>query len=168
VDKHFFHFLLLGHFQQREQMLNVRVHAAIAQQSYKMQLPRPAALHRLLKKRHVLQLLVRDQQIDPRDVHVHDTSRAHVHMPHFAVTHLPFGQPDKWSRSVNQCIGKFLDQLVIRWLARQRDRVALRLRSVSPSIQHRQHNWLRSFAHRGSAENSCSASNNRWTSSAVL
>ncbi len=88
-------------------MLNVRVHAAIAQQSHKMQLPAPPALHRLLKKRHVLQLLVRDQQINPRDVHVHDSARAHVHVPHFTVAHLSFGQSDKWPRRMNQGVGKF-------------------------------------------------------------
>src|SRR5207248_11770523 len=33
VDQHFFHFFLLGHLQQRKQMLHVRMHAAVAQQS---------------------------------------------------------------------------------------------------------------------------------------
>ena len=33
-------------------------------------------------------------QIDPRDVHVDDAARAHVHMANFAVPHLAFRQPD--------------------------------------------------------------------------
>src|SRR6267154_1148311 len=39
VHKHFFHILLFGHLQQRKQMLNVRVHSAVAEQSEEMQLP---------------------------------------------------------------------------------------------------------------------------------
>ncbi len=54
VDKHFFYFLLLGHFEQGKQMLNVRVHAAVAEQADKMQLSCAPALYRLLKQRHVL------------------------------------------------------------------------------------------------------------------
>src|SRR3989442_2443677 len=42
------------------------------------------------------QLLVSDQEVNSRNVHVHDSPSAHVHVPHFAVTHLPFGQADKW------------------------------------------------------------------------
>ena len=130
-------------------MLNMRVHPAIAQQPRKMQLPGSPARHGLLKQRHVLQLMVGDQQVDPRDVHVHDPPRAHVHVPHFAVAHLPLGQSHKWPRSMDQGVGKVFDQLVIRRLPRQCDGVAFRLRAVSPSIQHGQHNWLRSFAHSG-------------------
>ncbi len=112
-----------------------------------MQLPSPPALHRLLKKRHVLQLLVLDQQVDPRDVHVYDAPRAHVHVPHFAVAHLPFRQSDEWPGRVNQSVGKFLDELLIRRLPRQRNRIPLRLRPESPSIQHGQHNRFWSFGH---------------------
>ena len=55
MDKDVFHFLLLGHFEQREKMLNVRVHAAVAEQSKEMQLALAAALHGLLKKRHLVE-----------------------------------------------------------------------------------------------------------------
>src|SRR5256885_12865974 len=79
-----------------------------------------------------------------------DPPRAHVHVPHFSVAHLPFRQTDKWPRSVNQRVGKFPDQLVVCRLPRQRDRIALCLRAESPSIKHRQHNWFRSFFHSAS------------------
>ena len=58
VDKNILDFLLLGHFQQRKQVLDVRVHSAVAEQSHQMQLALPSAFHRLLEKRHILQLLV--------------------------------------------------------------------------------------------------------------
>jgi len=74
-------------------MLNMRVHAAVAQQSEEMQLPCPPALHRLLKERHVLQLLVRDQQVDPRNVHVHDSSRAMFMCPTSLLPICPSGNP---------------------------------------------------------------------------
>src|SRR2546422_4562421 len=123
------------------------MHAAVAQQSRKMKLSGPPALHRLPKQRHVLQLLIGDQQVDPRNVHVHDPPRTHVHVPHFAVAHLSLGQSDKWPGRMNQCVGKCVNQFVIRRLACQRDRVPLGLRSVSPSIQHGQYNRLRSLGH---------------------
>ena len=92
MDKYSFDFLLLGHLQQREQMMDVRMHAAVAQQAQKMQAPLPPALHRPLKQQHVLQLFFGDHQINSRDVHVHDASRAHVHVAHFTVAHLAFRQ----------------------------------------------------------------------------
>src|SRR5438477_1224812 len=52
VNKNAFHFLLLGHFQKREEMIDVRVHAAIAKQAHEMQLTLAATLHGLLKERH--------------------------------------------------------------------------------------------------------------------
>src|SRR6266850_5308241 len=118
-----------------------------------MQSTLAATLHGLLEQRHVLQLLVSDEQVDSRNVHVHDATRAHVHVTDFAVTHLSFGQSDERPRRVNQSIGKFLDQLVVRRLAGQRNRIPLRFRAVSPSIQHGQHNWFCSLGHRSSFMN---------------
>ena len=60
-----------------------------------MQLVLAAAFHRLLKKRDVLQLIVSDQKIDARDVHVDDSTCADVHVAHFAVAHLAFGKADE-------------------------------------------------------------------------
>src|SRR5258708_15174774 len=131
-------------------MLDVRVHAAVAEQAEEMQLPGSSALHRLLKQRHALQLLIRNQQINACDVHVHDAPRAHVHMSHFAIAHLPFGQPDKWPGSMNQCVGESFDKFVIRRVPSQGDGIPLGLRAVSPSIEHRQHNRFRSFCHSAS------------------
>ena len=51
MDEHALHFVLLRHSQQREQVLDVRVHAAIAQQAHQVQLPLAAALHRVQQQR---------------------------------------------------------------------------------------------------------------------
>ena len=136
------------------------MHAAIAQQSDEMQLPLAATLHGLLKQRHAFQFLVRHQQVYAGDVHVHDAPGADIHVAHFAVAHLAFGQSHERAGSVNQRVGKFAQQLVVSRLARQRDGVALRFRAVSPAIQYRQHDWFRFFIHSASeytdSQRSCS------------
>ena len=61
-----------------------------------------AAFHGLLKERDVLQLIVGDQKIDARDVHVNDSACADVHVAYFAVAHLAFGEADEGTRRVNE------------------------------------------------------------------
>ena len=147
MHKDLFDLVPLGHLQQDKQVMDVRVHAAIAQQAKKMQLPLPATLHRLLEQGHLLQLIVRNHQIDARDVHVHDSPGADIHVAYFAVAHLSFWQAHRWPGSLDQCVREFPEQFVVGRLARESNRVALRLRTVAPSIQHRQHNGFRSFSH---------------------
>ena len=92
MDEDFLDFLLLGHFEQREKMLDVRVHAAIAEQAEEVELALAAALHRLLKQRNILQLLVGDEQVDAGHVHVDDAAGADVEVADLAVAHLAFRQ----------------------------------------------------------------------------
>ncbi len=134
MHENFFDFLLLGHLQQGEEMPDVRVHAPIAQQTEEMQLTLATAFHRLLKERNILQLLLGDEQINPRDIHVHDAPRAHVHVAYFAVAHLPFGQTHEGAGGVNQGVGEFFEQFVIGWLARKGNRVAFCFSAVSPAV----------------------------------
>ena len=147
VHENFFYLVLLGHFQQRKQMVDVRMHAAIAEQTQKMQLALPAAIHGLLKQRHLVQLFVGDQQIHTRDIHVHHAPRAHVHVAHFAVAHLSLGQAHRWAGCLDQRVRKFAQQFVVVRFPGQGNCVALRFRAVSPSIQHCQHNRFWSFRH---------------------
>src|SRR5260370_4333099 len=136
VDENVFHLLLLGHFEQREEMMDVGVHAAIAEQTHQMQMALAAAFHRLLEQRHALQLLVGDEQIDARDVHVHDAAGADVEMADFAVAHLAFGKADVWAGSVDQRVGKFFKQGVISGFAREGDGVAFAFGAAAPAIEH--------------------------------
>ncbi len=138
-------FLLLGHFEQREEVLDVRVHAAVAQESDEVQLVLAAALHRLLKERHVLQLFVGDQKIDARDVHVNDSAGADVHVAYFAVAHLAFGQADVGTGRVDERVRIFLQQVVVGGLAREGDGVAFCFGAVAPSVEYGQYDWFRSF-----------------------
>jgi predicted exporter len=142
--------LLLGHFQEREQMLDVRVHAAVAKETEEVQLALAAALHRLLEQRNILQLLVGDEQINARHVHVDDAAGADVEMADFAVAHLPFRQADERPGSVDQRVGKIFDQGVISGFASQRDGVASCFRAVAPTVEHGEYDGFRSFGHSSS------------------
>jgi hypothetical protein len=50
------HLFLLGHFEQRKEVIDVRVDAAVAEQAKEVQLPPTAALHRLLEEGYLVQL----------------------------------------------------------------------------------------------------------------
>ncbi len=123
------------------------MHPAIAQQAEKMQIARAAAFHRLDKQRLHEKLLVRNHQIDARDVHVNDPARAHVHVAHFAVAHLSLRQANIRTGSVDQCVGKIFEQAVVIGFASESNRVARGFSAVTPSIEHSQHNRFRSFLH---------------------
>ena len=143
--------LLLGHFQQRIEMILTRVHAAIGDQAKQVQLAAAGAriLHRLDEHGMGEEFAVLDHQVDARDVHVHDAPRADVEMADFAVAHLPFGQSDKRSAGVNQRVGIFAQQPVVGWLARQGDGVGFGFGAVSPAVENDEnerfgtrHKWL--------------------------
>jgi len=75
VDEDFFDFPLLGHFEEREEMVDVRMYAAVAEEADEMQLALAAALHGLLEERDLVELFVGDEEIDAGDVHVDDRGR---------------------------------------------------------------------------------------------
>ena len=56
-------------------------------------------------------------------------------MAHFAIAHLPVRQADKMLRRANQRVRKLAQQLVIRRLARQSDRVVRGFGAITPSVQ---------------------------------
>ena len=84
VDENFLDLLLLGQFEQREEMRDVGVHAAVAEQADEVELALAAALHGLLEQRNEAELLVGDEQFDAGDVHVHDATGADVEVADFA------------------------------------------------------------------------------------
>ena len=139
-----FHFVFARHPQQRVQMLDMRMHSAVAHQSQQMQLMRPRPLHRVQQQRLPREFAAGDQRLDPRRIHVHHAPRANIQMPHFAVAHLPRRQSHRRPRSLDQSVGKLAQQPVVIRLPRQRNRIPRRLRPVAPPVQHRQHNWFRS------------------------
>ncbi len=117
-----------------EQMLDVRMHAAIAHQADQMQLVAAAALHRFEQKRLAEKFAAGDQLIDARDVHLHDSASADIQVAHFAIAHLPFGQADVGAGGVNQRVGKIFQQPVVIGLAGERDGVAFCFGAIAPAV----------------------------------
>ena len=88
------------------------------------------------------------QRVHAGDVHVHDAACAHIHVAHFTIAHLPFGQADEWAGGVNQRIGKIGEEAVVIRLARERYGIALRFGAETPAVENGEHDWLRTFGHR--------------------
>jgi len=150
VHEHPLDLVLPRHAQQVKQMIDVRMHPAVAHQAHQVELALAAALHRPEQKLVVKERAGAEGLIDARDIHQHHTSGSHIQVPHFAIAHLPFGQSHGRSRSVNQGVWKFRQQLVVIGFARERDGVALRLGAITPAVQHGQYDWFRSFSHKRS------------------
>ena len=151
MDEDLFDFFFFGHFEKSEEVMDVRVHAAIAEQPEEMELALAAALHGFLKQRNLIQGLVGHQQINLGDIHVHDAACSDVHVADFAVAHLSVGQADGRARSLNEGIREILDEPVVGGLLCERYGVALGIRAIATSIQYRQYHRFRSFAHGESA-----------------
>ena len=139
--------MLARHAQQREQVLDVRVHAAIAQQTDQVQSMPPPALHGFEQQRLLKQGAGLDRAVNPGDVHVNDAAGADIQMAHFAVAHLSLGQSNRRPRGMHQGIGKLGQQPVIVGLAGQSDGVAGAFGAISPAVENGKNNRLRSLGH---------------------
>ena len=147
VDENVLHLVFARHAQQLEQMLDVRMHAAVAHQPDQMQLASAAALHRVEQQRLAEEFAAGDQLVDARDVHLDDAAGADIQVAHFAIAHLPFGQADVRAGGVNQRVGKILQQAVVIGFAGEGDGVALGFGAIAPAVEDGQHDWFGSFAH---------------------
>ena len=142
VDEDLRDALLLGSFEQRVQVLLMRVDAAVGNQPEEMQLRHARLLQGFDDGRVREEFAVGDQAVDAGDVHLHNAPGADVQVTHFAVAHLAIGQADEVIGGVQQGVGILPQQLVVRRLARQRDGVIFDLRSIAPAIQNGQNNRL--------------------------
>ena len=136
VDENVRDFILARHAQQGEQMLQLRMNAAVADETHQMQLTRAAAFHRFEQERLAEEFAAGDELIHARDVHLHDAAGADIQVAHFAIAHLPFGQTDEGAGGVDQRIGKILEQAVVVGLASEGNGVALGLRAIAPAVEH--------------------------------
>src|SRR4051812_48493329 len=115
----------------------LRVDTAIGNEPEQMQAPLASArlLHGLDQHRVGEKFAVLDHQVDAGDVHVHNSAGADVEMPNLAVSHLSFGQSDKWSAGMNQRVGIFTQQAIIGGLAGEGDGIGFGFGAVSPAIE---------------------------------
>ena len=149
VDENARDFIFAGHAQQRVEMFDVRVDAAIAEEAEEVELAGAAAFHGFEEQRLALEFAAGDELVDARDVHVHDASGADIQVADFAIAHLSFGQADGGAGSLNQRVGKFLEQAVVVRLAREGDGVALGFGAVAPAVEDGEDDWFWAFRWRG-------------------
>ena len=149
VDEDARDFIFAGHAQQRVEVFDVRVHPAIAEEAEKMELAGAAAFHGFEEQWLAREFAAGDELVNPRDVHLHDAPRADIQVAHFAVAHLSFGQADGGAGSLNQRVGKFLEQAVVVRLARERDGVAFGFGAIAPTVEDGENDWFWAFRWRG-------------------
>src|SRR5579871_511640 len=136
-------------------MLLLRMDASVRNKPEQMQPPLsgPRMFHGIEQYGMLKQLPVLDQQVDARDIHVHDAPRADIQVPDFAVPHLPFGQSDERPAGMDQRVGILPQQPVIRWFARKRDGVGFGFGPIPPAVENDEYEWFRT-RHK-SASSSC-------------
>src|SRR5579862_2794007 len=78
---------------------------------------------------------VLDHQIDAGDIHVHDATGTDIQMSNFTVAHLPFGQAHKRTASVNQRIGIFAKESIVRRLPSESDGVSFGFGPIPPAVE---------------------------------
>ena len=149
VDENALDLIFAGHAQQRVEMFDVRVDAAIADEAEQVQLARAATFHGFEKQRLAREFAGGDELINARDVHVHDASGADIQVAHFAIAHLSFRQADGGAGRLNQRVGKFFEQAVVIRLARERDGVAFGFGAIAPAVEDGKDHRFWAFRWRG-------------------
>src|SRR5215471_1875126 len=131
-------------------MVDVGMHPAVAKQAEEMELALAAALHGLLEQRNLIELMISDELVDARDVHVHNAAGTDVEVADFAVAHLALGETNRGSGCLDQRVREFVEEFIVNGLTREGDGIALSFGAVTPAVQHRKYHGLRSFWHRPS------------------
>ena len=137
MDENAIHAILLSHLQQRIKMCLLGVDTTVGNQAKQMQTATPGAgmLHRAEQRRIGEEFAVLDHVIDAGDIHVHDSPRANVEVPDFAVAHLAIGQTNVFAAGVNERVGIFAEQAVVGRLAGDGDGVCFCVWAVAPAIE---------------------------------
>ena len=99
-------------------------------------------LHGAQQDRMREEFAILDHQLDASAVHVHNATGADVEMTNFAVPHLAVGESDVVAAGLNQGIGIFAQQPIVRGLAGQGNGVGLGFGAVSPAIEDDEHKWF--------------------------
>ena len=134
------HARLMGNGAQGLHMVDVRMHAAIAQQTNEVQglVVGNSVLKRLHQRGHLAQLALADGFADAHQLLVYHAAGPNVHVAYFRIAHLPLGQAYSLTRRLQPAMRKPLQQLLIE---RRISRVYCRSGRVggnAPSIQNHQ------------------------------
>ena len=99
-------------------------------------------LHGFQQHRMREEFAILDHQVDTSNIHVNDPAGANIEMANFAVAHLSFRQTYIWTTRVNQRVGIFAKEAVVRWLARERDCVGFGFGAVTPAVEDDEDEWF--------------------------
>ena len=136
VNKYFGHAFALRHFQQRVEMLELRVNAAIAAEAHQMEsVSLTGVMHCRAQHRVGEEFTGGNHEIDAGYVHMDNASGTNIHMAHFAVPHLAFRQAHEGTGSVYERVGEIAQQHVVSRLARGGDGVAPGGRRETPAVK---------------------------------
>src|SRR6202040_4206517 len=102
VDENIFDFIFPRHLEEREEMMDVRMDAAVAHKAEQGELTRAAAFHGFEKQRLARKVAVGDELIDSRAVHVNDAACADIQVAHFAIAHLSDGKANGGTGSLDE------------------------------------------------------------------
>src|SRR5580704_3769515 len=134
VDENALHFLFTGHLQEGEEMVNVRVYSAIAEQADQVELFLAAAGHRFNENGVLEKFAVANHQVEAGAIHVNDAPGADIQVADFAVAHLSIGQADPFAGGMNQSVREALEEIVIVRFTRKGDGVARCFGAETPAV----------------------------------
>ena len=138
MHEHFGNLLALRHFEQREQVVDMRVDSPIADEPHQVEPVFAPGFHHFSQHRIGEQRLVIDGVVNFGDVHHQNAAGADVQVADFAVAHLTIGQAHEMAIGADQSVRIGLDQVIEGGLAREGDSVACHLFAMAPAIEDRQ------------------------------
>ncbi len=132
--------LALGHVDEREQVGNVAVNAAVGEQAHQVQLAAvflglAAGVH---KFGHLEEVAVLDGLGDAGQLLIDDAARADVEVAHLGVAHLSLGQAHIHAGGADDGVGIFGLERVDDGRAGLTDGVALAFRALAKAVQYDQ------------------------------
>src|SRR5277367_3661913 len=126
-------------------MFDVGVDAAVAEEAEQMELAGAAAFHGFEEQRLALEFAAGDELVNAGDIHVHDAAGADVEMADFAIAHLSFGEADGGAGGVDERVGKFFEEAIVIWFAREGDGVAGGFGAIAPAVEDGEDNGFWAF-----------------------
>ena len=141
MHRHFGQTFALRHVEQAEEVRDVAVHAAVADQTEQVQarIVREHMVHRLVQLRIFKEGTVFDRICDQRQILIDDAAGTDIEVADFAVAHLSLRQADSLAAAQQLGIGIRCEEVVKVRLFRDGDRIAGTCRRLAEAIQNHQH-----------------------------
>ena len=135
--------------RERDEMLVMTVHAAVGNQSKKMEPMAAGARKSFLRDRIAGEFAFRDRLIDSSKILINDSAGPEIEMAYFGVPHLALRQADIETARAQLAARIFAIEPVVKWRAREQGGVAvffalfLSARVDAPAVANDEHDRLR-------------------------